>query len=40
MVVDPYRAIAAVVIVVIIGMIIFVVRNRKTWKSRLVKRYE
>ena len=40
MVVDPYRAVAAVVIVIIIGGVIFVVRNRKLWKSRLVKKYE
>jgi len=40
MIVDPNRAIAAVVIVIIIGFAIFCIRNRKIWKSRLVKRYE
>lgn len=40
MVVDPCRAVAAVAIVILIGAAIFVVRNRKLWKSRLVKKYE
>ena len=40
LIVDPQRAVIAAVVVIAIGLFIFVYRNKKTWKSRLVKKYE
>ncbi len=38
--VDPQRAVIAAIIVIVIGLLIFVYRNKKTWKNRLVRKYE
>ncbi len=40
LIVDPQRAVIAAAVVIAIGLFIFAYRNKKTWKSRLVKKYE
>lgn len=40
MTVDPYRALIAAGIVIMVGVFIFVIRNRKTMREKMVESHE